>query len=312
MSFYRVLPGAAALAFAFAISAHSAAYCLTYTCDSKKEHCPIDEQTGCNVGGKALYWASSVVSFDVQQDGSKLRDISADQLNVVVTNAFQRWVDAVCDDGRHPSISLADFGKVACAKPEYNKTQPNQNVITFHDGVWPYKNTGAETLALTTVFFNPETGEIYDANIELNSYKVDFVIGATEADGEHDDLNAVLTHEIGHFLGLSHSSFGDATMYHNYQVGMTTLEADDVAAICASLPPDRLIADTGTPDATPRHGFSRECGEPESGCCASTIGGRAPSSGPLALWAFGLGVLAWCGRAKRSLMLKRSARVPRR
>ena len=305
MSFHRLLPRAAAALFAFAISAHSAAYCLTYTCDLKKEACPIEN--GCNVGGKPLYWASSIVSFDVQQDGSKLRDISYDQLHSVVISAFQRWVDVVCEDGRHPSISLADFGKVACAKPEYNKDQPNQNVITFHDSQWPYKNTGAETLALTTVFFNPETGEIYDANIELNSYNVNFVIGAAQADSEHDDLDAVVTHEIGHFLGLSHSLYGDATMYQSYEVGMTTLEADDEAAICASLPPDRSPTDPGVPPGVPRHGFSRECGSPDTSCCASTIGGNTPAGGPLAVWAFGLGVLAWCGRGRSKRAAKRSA-----
>jgi len=309
LSLFRLLPGVAALGFIFALSAHSAAYCLTYTCDANKEKCPEDPETKCNVGGHPLYWASSVVSFDVQQDGSKLQDISADQLNVVIHSAFQRWVDAVCDDGFHPSISLADFGPVACSKPEYNKTQPNQNVITFHDGMWPYKNSGAETLALTTVFFNPETGEIYDANIELNSYENKFVLGASDADNNHDDLNAVLTHEIGHFLGLSHSSDVSATMYQSYMVGMTSLEADDVAGICASLPHDRVTTGPGTPPGVPRHGFSRECGQPENGCCASTIGGKTPESGPLALWAFGLGVLAWNGRgrAKRALRLRRSA-----
>ncbi|HET7539455.1 MAG TPA: matrixin family metalloprotease [Polyangiaceae bacterium] len=300
MSFLRVLPRAAAFAIAFAISAHSAAYCLTYTCDPKKEDCMIDPETGCNIGGTPLVWKSSVVSFDVQQDGSKRQDISYDQLHTVVTNAFQRWVDAVCSDGNHPSISLADFGPVACAKPEYNKDQPNQNVITFHDSEWPYKNTGAETLALTTVFFNPDSGEIYDANIELNSYDANFVLSRDEADAQHDDLNAVLTHEIGHFLGLSHSGVWKATMFQSYDVDMTDLHEDDVAAICASLPPDRVTADPGNPPGVPRHGFSRECASTDQGCCASTIGGRAPSTGSLALWAFGLGLvtLGARGRAK--------------
>ncbi len=252
LNLFRLLPRLAAASFAFALSAHSYAYCLTYTCDANKEDCPIDSQTGCNIGGKALYWASSIVSFDVQQDGSKLQNISYDQLHEVVVNAFQRWTNAPCDDSHGPSIKLADYGPVACAKPEYNKSQPNQNVITFHDTKWPYKNTGAETLALTTVFFSPDTGEIYDANIEINSYQAEgepprFVLGAGEADAEHDDLNAVLTHEVGHFLGLSHSIVRDATMFASYEVGMTTLEDDDIAAICASLPPDRTTTDPGTP-----------------------------------------------------------------
>jgi hypothetical protein len=303
-----MLPRAAAASIAFALSAHASAYCLTYTCDAKKEHCPLDSETGCNIGGKALYWSSSVVSFDVQQDGSKLRDISYDQLHTVVRSAFQTWVNAICSDGNGPSISLADFGKVACAKPEYNKTQPNQNVITFHDAEWPYAASGAETLALTTIFFNPDTGEIYDANIEINSYDADFVIDSDQADSQHDDLNAVLTHEIGHFLGLSHSSVGDATMYQSYQKEMTSLEADDMEAICASLPPDRTPGPMGDPPGVPRHGFSTECAQPENGCCASTIGGKLPSSAPLAWWAFGLGLVAWCGRGR----FRRSARALRR
>jgi hypothetical protein len=273
----------------------------------KKENCPIDPETGCNVGGNPLFWASSTVSFDVQQDGSKRQDISYDQLHTVVTSAFKTWVDAVCSDGNHPSISLVDFGPVACAKPEYNKDKPNQNVITFHDSEWPYKNTGAETLALTTVYFNPDTGEIYDANIELNSYDASFVLDASDADSEHDDLNAVLTHEIGHFLGLSHSGVWNATMFQSYQVGMSTLEDDDVAAICASLPPDRTTADPGNPPGEPRHGWSSECASPDQGCCSSTIGGRTPSTGSLALWAFGLGLVTFGvrGRAKRAARAKR-------
>lgn len=306
MSCLRLLPSAAAAAFAFALSANSAAYCLTYTCDAKKEACPIEN--GCNVGGHPLYWASDVVSFDVQKDGSKRQDISYDQLHTVVTNAFQRWVDVVCEDGNHPSIVLADFGPVSCNKPEYNKAQPNQNVITFHDAQWPYKNTGAETLALTTVFFNPETGEIYDANIELNSFDANFVLGDADADSQHDDLNAVLTHEIGHFLGLSHSGVSNATMFQSYQLGMSTLEDDDAAAICASLPPDRVAADPGNPPGVPRHGFSTKCAADETGCCSSTIGGRAPSSGPLALWAFGLGALVWLGRGRAGRAARRAAR----
>lgn len=292
MNLLRLLPRLAAASFAFALSAQASAYCLTHTCDPKKETCEV--VGGCNVSGNVLFWPNAVVSFNIQQDGSKRQDITSDQLRTVVKNGFQRWVDATCSDGRGPKIELQDYGDVSCAKPEYNKDQPNQNVITFHDGTWPYANTGAETLALTTVFFNGETGEIYDANIEINSNQANFALGASQATGDRDDLNAVLTHELGHFLGLSHSNVGDATMYQSYQIGMTSLEQDDMDAICASLPPDRVPL---TNSSTPRHGFSTECGKPENGCCSSTIGGKAPPSGTLALWAFGLGVVVWGGRA---------------
>ena len=167
-------------------------------------------------------------------------------------------------------------------------------MITFHDSTWPYSaSSGADTLALTTVFFDGDTGEIYDANVEINSNLDDFSVGTPS--GREDDLNAVLTHELGHFLGLSHSSQEQATMFASYMVGMSTLDTDDELAICKSLPPDRMPV---TDDYTPRHGWSGACGTPDKGCCSAAVGAAGPQSNTLGLWAFGLGLCAWLGRAR--------------
>ncbi len=282
--------------FAFALSAHSSAFCLTRTCDqhAKDETCQVVDQ--CNLSGKPLYWASSIVTWSIQKDGSPLRDISAETLREVVDSAFGRWEAADCGGGLHPKIHLegypTDAPFVNCAKPEYNQSQPNANVITFHDDTWPYTESGPETLALTTVYFNPGTGEIYDANVEINSNLQKFAL--VNAVSPVADLNAVLTHELGHFLGLSHSSNPNATMFSTYDESMKTLDADDVAGICASLPPDRSTVDTDLP----RHGFSTDCGVPEKGCCASTIGGQVPSGQRVGLWLFGLGLCAFVARSR--------------
>ena len=310
MSRARTALSFATAALLFGYAARSQAFCLTHTCDQKTEQCEIVD--GCNITGKTLFWASSTVSFDVQQDASykvtpdrKTFELSADgskqllltaaTLDSVATNAFYTWVNADCGGGTHPKIRLKDLGFVACGKPEYNKDQPNANVIAFHDSLWPYTNTGAETLALTTVFFNGDTGEIYDANVEINTNEDTFTVGTPV--GDQIDLNAVLTHELGHFLGLSHSSHGDATMWQSYMPSMATLAQDDVDGICASLPPDRA---TTTDSYTPRHGWSSECAGPESGCCATAVGRNTTRSSLLGLWAFGLGLAVWRGRRWRS------------
>ncbi|HEY5373078.1 MAG TPA: matrixin family metalloprotease [Polyangiaceae bacterium] len=314
----RALSSAAATAFVLAVAAHGHAYCLTRTCDLKTAQCDVVD--GCNMSGKVLYWASSTVSFDVQKDSSCVKKsafdrtcqlladgtpkiaITADTLEQVATTAFGTWLAADCGSGTHPSIRLKDLGQIDCAKPEYNKIEPNANVITFHDSPWPYSaSSGADTLALTTVFFNGDTGEIYDANIEINSNLDDFSVGA--ASGREDDLTAVLTHETGHFLGLSHSSVEQATMFASYMVGMSTLDTDDELAICASLPPDRMPS---TDSYTPRHGFSGECGTPQKGCCTAAIGAAAPQQRTLGLWAFGLGLCAWLGRGRARTLVKRA------
>lgn len=292
-----------AAALCLTISGHGFAYCLTRTCDPETMQCELDSTRTCIVSGKTLFWPNSCVSYDVQKDGSEKLNISYDALHTVVVDAFQKWLDADCGNGTHPSIHVADFGAVTCAKPEYNKDQPNANIITFHDqSPWPHPNA-VDTLALTTVFFNGDSGEIYDANVEINSAEDSFAIG--DPKGTQVDLNAVLTHEIGHFLGLSHSAFSDSTMYSSYMPGMTTLEQDDVTAICLSLPPGRTPLGT---DCTPRHGFSTECGQPKTGCCATAVGSTGSQGQTLGLFAFALGLGAWGGR----LRLRRSARAPRR
>ena len=301
MSQLKRLTALAAATFAFTLSAQSSAYCLTHTCDAKKGQCELVD--GCNVSGKTLFWASSIVTWNVQQDDSLKRGITSVELEDVATRAFAQWQSVDCPGGGHPSIRLVDKGPIACGKAEYNQAAPNANVITFHDKTWPYDaDSTIETLALTTVFFNGETGEIYDANVEINTDLADFAL--VDSHNSAVNLNAVLTHELGHFLGLSHSSNAEATMYNSYNANMETLEADDMQAICASLPPGRTTKDADAP----RHGYSGECCTSDcngvtSGCCASTIGGTVPASNVLGLWAFGLGLCAWGARVR----FKRSA-----
>jgi hypothetical protein len=317
----RALSSVAAAGFVLAVATSGQAYCLTRTCDPKSEQCQVVD--GCNMSGKVLFWASSTVSFDIQKGSSCLKNldrtcqllpdgtpkiaITADTLEQVVTTAFGTWEAANCASGSHPNIRLKDLGQIDCAKPEYNKNGPNANVITFHDSPWPYSmSSGADTLALTTVFFDGDTGEIYDANVEINSNLDDFSVGASA--GREDDLNAVLTHELGHFLGLSHTSVPQATMFATYMVGMSTLDTDDELAICASLPPNRLPTTT---DYTPRHGWSSECGTPDKGCCTAAVGADGPRRSTLGLWAFGLGLCALLGRGRARLRRRSAPALPR-
>jgi len=61
-------------------------------------------------------------------------------------------------------------------------------------------------LALTTVFARKQTGEILDADIEVNATTflwADLDLG-TQASADLYDLQNALTHELGHFIGLDH------------------------------------------------------------------------------------------------------------
>jgi hypothetical protein len=251
-------------------SGSAQAFCLTRGC-SDKESCQYD-QNGCLVTGPLLYWGSSCVSFDVQRSGSPLRGITYEEAHSAIVAGFMQWLNADCGDGRGPAITISDYGPVECRKAEYNQDSPNANILMFRDDDWPYDNA-IDTLALTTLIFNADTGEIYDADIEVNTFQSPAppeppVQWATSGDMQDQgiDFSSVITHEIGHFLGLSHSNSFGATMEPSYHPGdssLASIEQDDIEGVCSALPPGR---ETARDSCEPRHGFSTACALEKSSC----------------------------------------------
>jgi hypothetical protein len=123
------------------------------------------------------------------------------------------------------------------------------------------------TVALTSVLYDPTTGRIIDADIEVNGW--DGVAGQIVAQGaslpKHGwyftcypgtqpaatcstygqgscafmDLQNTVTHEVGHFVGLGHSPVAGSTMERSTQpreVSKRDLAADDQAGVCAIYP----------------------------------------------------------------------------
>jgi hypothetical protein len=250
------------------------AYCRTAACPGDKvgARCEPAESTDC---GTALFWPTPCVGFSVQKDGGPA--ISAADMKPIVETAFSAWMDADCGGGSTPKISVSDLGTVSCDKIEYNQKGANNNAIIFRSDKWPYAATNA--IALTTVTYNLDTGEIRDADMELNAVDETFT---TSDKNVNVDLLSIVTHEAGHFLGMAHSPVPGATMeadYPPHSITLRSLEADDIAGICAAYPPGNI----GTCDPTPRGGLGDACDSPatssttgpgSSTCC--TIAPGAP------------------------------------
>lgn len=272
------------------------AFCRTTTCDpydlDSEDGCILDDDY-CPVNGQPLIWSSSCVSLAVHESGSPLRGISYDDARELALEAFDRWLEVDCR-GDHPSIELLDLGPALCGEGEYNSSDPNANVLLFRDDSWPHDEPIA-TLALTIVTFNTVTGEIYDADIEVNSFSTNLTM---DGDPNAYDLESILTHEAGHFLGFSHSWVAGSTMREGGFVGdtsMRTLNADDARGMCAVYPPNRVAKSS---DCRPRHGFSPECAPNESTGCGCRHG--APPDAPwTALVASVLGFAVLRRRAHR-------------
>jgi hypothetical protein len=285
---------AALSAFAILASATDAsAFCRSTTCRSTStKECATDENS-CPTDGAKLFWPTSCVSYAMNEQGTQ--DLDPVDTRDIIRKTFQAWTEVPCPAGGNASMTFEERDPVSCKKSEYNKEGPNLNVVLFQDDDWKYRGIDG-TLAKTSVTYNDETGEIYDADIEVNAANNTVTISDNPAKIEYD-LQAILTHEVGHFIGIAHSAESSAVMFASYSPGSTSqrkLTADDIDAVCAIYPPNNGVAC----NSKPRNGFSASCDtEEKSGLCAvSAVGsaedGKAVTGTSASFAVMGLGMLA--------------------
>ena len=254
--------GSTLLLTALASPSVASAYCRSTTCTG--EDCTRDED-GCKTSGAKLYWPTSCVGISLQEDSSVHIDFK--YFEQAAQRSLFSWTGLECGDGL-ATIGFSQLEEVACKKTEYNSGGTNANVILFQDTKWIYKGVD-NTLAKTTVTFNDETGEILDADIEINHANNLFTINDMTVEY---DLESVLTHELGHLIGIDHTPDFDATMFAGYEPGsidQRTLEEDDILAACEAYPASRKA--TCAPD--PRGGLGIECGGVDNPADDQGVGG---------------------------------------
>ncbi|MBK23705.1 MAG: hypothetical protein CME70_06835 [Halobacteriovorax sp.] len=86
--------------------------------------------------------------------------------------------------------------------------------------------TGSSVLGITKVSFEQSTGTIIESDILLN----DSIFFTTNTNSGNY-IGDVLTHELGHFIGLGHSEVHGSTMFYSLSSGQDTLAGDDKAAV---------------------------------------------------------------------------------
>jgi len=236
----RAHASSAAFALALAFAGDASAYCRTTTVPIPAGYNPT--QNGCIGEGTPLVWPSMPVTYEIEQEASSQIDLA--EATAILDRSFAKWSQVACsevDPMQHPDLSFrnegpTDAGYAGCeAGPCGFTAQDAPHVILFRDSVWPY-NDPTNTLALTTVTYGVETGHIFVADTEINTTPGHTISITTPAVGGAYSLEAIMTHEAGHFIGLAHSPVSTAVMYAYYQKDAITLTQDDTDAICAAYP----------------------------------------------------------------------------
>jgi hypothetical protein len=219
--------------------------------------------------GAPLAWKSPSIEMDFFV-GNAPATMSADEYVAAAGIGARAWshtalaCTALSITVHAQSASTAETGR------------DGKNVIIFRQDNWCDQATpevcySPNALAVTSVFKNKVTGEIVDADMELNAVRftwADLVAHPELAAGSTVDFQNTVTHELGHVIGLAHPCYSasdgggrlndnngipeldcsdpnlppsvrETTMFPSVSFGDTqrrTLSPDDAQAACDTYP----------------------------------------------------------------------------
>jgi MYXO-CTERM domain-containing protein len=163
------------------------------------------------------------VQYLIQSTGSA--DLAIADVIAGFDAAFATWQDVPSS-----SLSFQNAGMTSLGLDARDDT----NVMLFIESGWTF---GAEAAAATSLVIldGQQT-----ADIAVNGQNFRWKIGPTgpEINGNTLDLQAVMTHEIGHFSGLGHTQRAHDTMYFSWSPwpGQRALSIDDKLGLTSLYP----------------------------------------------------------------------------
>jgi hypothetical protein len=251
-------------------------------------------------------WDVTPVPYAVNRAASD--DLTLDQVTPAIDLAFATWTGPSCS-----ALAVTDVGPTDVRARPHDGT----NVVVWEETGWTTFGFPASAIGVTQTELAGSAGgtwSITGADMQLNGEGYTWVLEGGMMGSTTVDVQSVVTHESGHYLGLLHpceaTGFDGApvcgplldpgaapTMYPAYTgMGQRTLEADDVDGICFLYP--RAGCETTRCADGERCDGAEHCvavTPPPGGCCAAS-GARGSGAAPLALAAC---ALALAGGARR-------------
>lgn len=180
--------------------------------------------------GAPLAWKSPCVTMDFYV-GDVPGKMTADAYVAAAGLAAHAWSHAAL------SCTALTISMRTQEAPATETGADGRNVIIFRQDNWcdeatPESCYPHNALAVTSVLKNKVTGEIVDADMELNAVSftwADLVAHPELADGMTADFQNTLTHELGHVIGLAHPCYSasDGGGRLNDNTGVPELDCTD-------------------------------------------------------------------------------------
>jgi hypothetical protein len=161
-------------------------------------------QSSLNSGAKALAWPNNQIPLTIKTNTT---DISSSTTANIIQQSVNEW-------NAHSSTQI-------------QTTSSSLSEVSFKSDFSVY---GPGVIGVTELTFT-SGGSIQQAKIYLNDEDYNFKSSPGLYSSGEVFLGDVVTHELGHLLGLSHSEVLEASMFYAAFPGQSTLSSDDKAGI---------------------------------------------------------------------------------
>jgi hypothetical protein len=217
--------------------------------------------------GATFHWAQTCVPLHIYLDG--LPGLTSAETASAVAGAAAAW------DASTNACSFLTLQPERGTGPGPTEGFDGLSAVTYQTTMWCHRSADGtcpaqpyppESRAITSVFVSRATGQIFEADVELNAASFTWGDLVSQPSMTAQDLQDLLTHELGHVIGLDSSCWTsvpggtaplddqgqpappcdtasqavrDTTMFANFLPGETnkrTLEADDRNGLCATYP----------------------------------------------------------------------------
>jgi hypothetical protein len=234
-------------------------------------------------GGVCLWWGGRTVTYQVNASAITTANSSCGTPSAAEAEAvagFDAWSAASsCTDftfvhGTSTSLTSVASDGVNLVVFRYGRCTAGESPSA--NNCWDSNTYGTAATAITTTHFNATNGQITDADIEMFAWdtaspSVDYgkcfscggssaCTGYCSVGCNKVDVQAVVTHEAGHVLGLDHPCEDTSTPGYpvcnagftqimNPDVGMVSqrgLKADDINGVCTIYPKGAATVTCGT------------------------------------------------------------------
>ena len=192
-----------------------------------------------------LHWTRGCAQYAFHRElFSRIPRLSEEQIRADYDDAFAQY--SAVDCGRRPFTAVQLQAPASSDRAEFQWDVQNESVMAVRSAdEWSELGYDERAIALTLLYFDPDDGEIFDVDMELNDGAGQFIHCQDECSAGEVDLPSTLAHEAGHYLGLGHSTVPGSTMLARADMSIErrTLADDDREGYCTlDLPEPELDA----------------------------------------------------------------------